>query len=91
MRANVFRTAPGADIATNARFAPRAAPSLTIIIHAATTPAAPPKADIVRQRCHVRKVSTADAARQGVWSAIESQRVSTRWVASSVGTTSVTR
>jgi hypothetical protein len=38
-----------------------------------------------------RYVPTADAARQGVWSAIESQRVSTRWVASSVGTTSVTR
>ena len=51
----------------------------------------PPLATIKRTSLVVRFVPTADAARQGVWSAIESQRVSTRWVASSVGTTSVTR
>jgi hypothetical protein len=51
----------------------------------------PLKADIKHTSQQVRKVPTADAARRCVWSAIESQRVSTRWVASSVGTTSVTR
>jgi len=55
------------------------------------TSAFPPIAIELRTLLEVRFVPTADAARQGVWSAIESQRVSTRWVASSVGTTSVTR